>query len=490
MSDTTDPVADLAALIERVSGNVILPGHYPFLADTAKRRAASLRLGGVPAYVRALALGDLPGEWSCLLPHITIKESFLFRHPQHFAALASTVLPRLGAAHTSRNSLRVWSAGCARGEEPTTLAIVLAECGEVAHGDWRILATDVDEEALAAARAGVFGERAVSQVPAHLRERYFVRRGDSFEVSPEIARRIEYRAANLVNEPLPVEPGSFDVVFLRNVLIYFRPESQRRVAAAIARALTPDGVLFLGPAETLWQLSGDLEPVDLEDCFCYRRTAPRSTHLGDRGPGPGVRGEGAEQRARLRAVPDQGEPLDTQRTTAHPGSPPRDVHGREARTAHGAPPAEASPVPGPRTPDPGLTGTQERLHAAVRSLVEGRIDRAAELLDQVLLADPSDPATHAFEGFLHDVSGRTQMAAASYRAALFLDPGLFQVRLLLADALRRVANEQRAALEYREVMATLAGGRAHAVEALAGLPLPGAEQARQRCRDALLGRSN
>lgn len=490
MSDATDPVADLAALIERVSGNVILPGHYPFLAETAKRRAVSLRLAGVPAYVRALALGDLPGEWSCLLPHVTIKESFLFRHPQHFAALASTVLPRLAAAHAGRHVLRVWSAGCARGEEPTTLAIVLAECSDVADRGWRILATDVDEEALAAARTGVFGERAVSQVPAHLRERYFVERGDSFEVSPEIARRIEYRVLNLVHEPLPVEPGSFDVVFLRNVLIYFRPDSQRRVAAAIARTLTPNGVLFLGPAETLWQISGELEPVDLEDCFCYRHATVSATAPGVRAPGSGVRGELAAQESWRRARPREVASPSTPEATAQPqerAPAARDVH---MAAGNAEPPEGVAPVSGARSPQLGFTGTQERLAAAVRSLTEDRIDRAAELLDQALLADPSDPATHAFEGFLHDVSGRTQMAVASYRATLFLDPGLFQVRLLLADALRRLGNEQRAALEYREVMATLAARRGHPVEALAKLPLPDGEQALQRCREALQGRSN
>ena len=143
MSEPSDPVAELAVLVERVSGNVILPGHYPFLAETAKRRAVALRLPGLQAYVRALAHGDIPGEWSSLLPHVTIKEPFLFRHPQHFAALADTILPRLAAARGRERAIRVWSAGCANGEEPTTLAIVLAECGALAGREWSVLAIQV-----------------------------------------------------------------------------------------------------------------------------------------------------------------------------------------------------------------------------------------------------------------------------------------------------------------------------------------------------------
>ncbi|HQT95952.1 MAG TPA: CheR family methyltransferase [Thermoanaerobaculaceae bacterium] len=438
-------LAELAGLIEETSGNVIPPDHYKFLGETAKRRAASLRLAGVAAYVGALARGELPGEWSRLLPHVTVKESYLFRHPQHFAALATTILPRLATARVARRSLAVWSAGCARGEEPATLAIALAECRELVGWDWRILATDVDEEALAAAGAATFGERAVADVPADLRARHLLRHGESYELAPALARRIEYRALNLVREPLALSPALFDLVFLRNVLIYFRPEVQRRVAAAVAGALAPDGYLFLGPAETLWQVASGLDAVDLGDCFCYRHAGAAAAAAPHRRP-------------------------DAQRRPERPVA---------------AATALRPTVHAPRTVVLEARGTQERLALAARHAAADRFDDAVELVDQALLADPSDAGVHALEGFLHDISGRSQMAVASYRAALFLDAGLFQVRLLLADALRRLGHEQRAALEYREVLAALGAGRAHEVEALAPLALPDRREALRRCREAL-----
>ena len=448
MSGPESAIAELAALIERVSGNVVPAEHYPFLSETARRRAAHVRLAGAPEYVRALADGDLPGEWSRLLAHVTVKESFLFRHPQQLAALATTVVPRLTAARAARRTFAVWSAGCARGEEPATLAIVLAECRELAGWDWRILATDVDEEALAAAAAGRFGERAVSAVPPELLARHLARTGGAWELSPELAHRIRYRALNLVEEPLELPPGSFDLVFMRNVLIYFRPETQRRVAAAVAGALAPDGYLFLGPAETLWQLSGGLDAVDLVECFCYRH--------------------------------------------AEPGARGRESGARDA----GAPPASPAPAPpaagpgraiGALRPPPGLIGTRERITLAARHLAEGRREAAAGLVDQALLADPSDAGVHALEGLAHALSARWQTAVASYRAALFLDARLFQVRLLLADALRRLGHGQRADLECREVLATLAAGQAREIEALAPLGLPDRAEAERRCREALRG---
>ncbi len=486
MSDPVAVLAELAALIEEASGNVIPPSHLTFLAETAKRRAASLRLAGVSAYVGALARGELPGEWSSLLPHVTVKESFLFRHPQHFAALANTILPRLAATRAERRSLAIWSAGCARGEEPATLAIVLAECRELAGWEWRILATDVDEEALAAAAAGAFGERAVSGVPAELRARYLLPRGESYELSPALARHIEYRVLNLVREPLALPPAGFDLIFLRNVLIYFRPEVQRRVAGEVARTLAPDGFLFLGPAETLWQVAKELDAIDLGDCFCYR-------HAGE---AAGLPSPAAAAARRGPLVPPGRDP---EIPPAQPPIEPRlaGAAGGAATPHGGADTAHASERPRPAATGLRTTvhaarpvasegrGTRERLALAARQVAMDRLAEAAELLDLALLADPSDAGVHALEGFMHDISGRSQMALASYRAALFLDAGLFQVRLLLADSLRRLGFEQRAVLEYREVLAALAAGRAHDVEALAPLGLPGRGEALRRCREAL-----
>jgi hypothetical protein len=110
------------------------------------------------------------------------------------------------------------------------------------------------------------------------------------------------------------------------------------------------------------------------------------------------------------------------------------------------------------------------------------------LVEEALLADPSDPAVHALEGYIHDLSGRTEMAIVSYRATLFLAHSLFQVRLLLAEALRRLGRDERAAHEYREVLSALAAGPGSGLDAFAALPLASREQAARRCREALARR--
>jgi len=457
---TNEVVQRLAHLIEEVSGNAIPAGHLPFLADIAARRAAACDRRDVASYVDALGAGLLGDEWRSLLPLITVKESYLFRTPQHFAGIRDVLLPRLLAVRAATRRLRIWSAGCARGEEPVTLAIVLAEYPPLASWSWHIDATDVDEEALAAGRRGLFGERAVALVPPELRARYFVRQGDQHELSPELQAHIDYRGVNLIHEPFPVPAEPYDLILLRNVLIYFRPESQRRVVSGMARSLAAEGFLFLGPSETLWQLSDALVPLDLEECFCYHHAPPA--------PRPH---RGAAHPQGVAVLPSRPGPA---REGLPTGARPSPASRPEPAPPRAVKPAAVEPA-----------STSERLAAAADHLVANRLAEAAEQIEAALLSEPADPSVHAIEGVLHDVSGRTELAVASYRATLFLDPALFQVRLLLADALRHLGFADRARHEYREALRALAGPRPRELPALPGVPLPTAEQAAGRARAAL-----
>ena len=272
-------------------------------------------------------------------------------------------------------------------------------------------------------------------------------------------------------EPFPCPATPFDIIFLRNVLIYFRADFQRRVVAAVTRALAPDGFLVVGPAETLWQLTEELEPEDLGDCFCYHRAAPHPA----RGPGSGVRARETGERAEGRGERGSGStirgpgsgvrgPAFTRRPTSLPGT--RKDESRRAVAA-------------------ALPSTRDRLGVAAGYLVANRSEEAARLVTEAIQADPSEASAHALEGLLHDVCGRPEQAVASYRAALYLDPALFQARLLLADALRRAGHHARAAQEYRQVLTLLAGSRSRELDELAPLPLPDRVTAGQRARTAL-----
>ena len=447
----------LVTLIRERTGNVIPQSRYPFLEEVAQRRARGKGFASVESYVAALESAALPAEWESLIPLVTIKESYFFRAPQQFEIIRRDVLPRLIAARAQTRQLRIWSAACARGEEPATLAILLAEEAELAGWSWSIVASDVDEEALAGARTGLYGDRAVAQVPADLLGRYFKRRGKLFELAADLRSRIEYRLVNLAHPPFDVPGAEYDLILLRNVLIYFRRPLQRRVVSQVGQYLSPDGYLFLGASETLWQIQDELEAVDLGSCFSYRhRREPREVPP-------------AKPAAPARKPPPR--PL--------PPPAPESRDSRE-RTVRAAGPAAPPPLAAP--PD-----LHDRLLAAARGLAANRIDEAGQILGEVLAADPADSAAHALQGFLHDLTGRADDAVTAYRAALYLDAALFQVRVLLADCLLRLGNRERAEHHYREVLAHLAGGRERSLPEFADLPFPDRARAKRRCRQVLGG---
>ncbi len=435
----------LVTLIRERTGNVVPPSRYAFLEELIERRSQARRCGSAAEYVRELETGGVPGEWENLIPLVTIKESYFFRAPQQFDIIREQILPQLVRARASAKHLRIWSAACARGEEPATLAMVLAEERALAGWTWSIMATDLDEEALAGARLGLYGERAVAQVPPPLAQRYFSPRGKLYELDPALRARIEYRLLNLAEPPYPLPARGFDLILLRNVLIYFRQPLQRRVVTHAAQHLSAEGYLFLGASETLWQIQEEgLEAAGLGSCFAYR--LPR-------------------------------EP----RAERSPTKAARPAAGPEERSV---PPVVVSSRPEPPLKPEDV---QERLRAAARSLAGNRIDEASRALEQVLAADPSEPAGHALEGFLHDVTGRTGEAVVSYRAALYLDPELYQVRLLLADCLLRLGNRDRAEHHYREVLTHLGNDRQRDLQILEDLPFPDRLRARKRCRQVLGG---
>ena len=496
-----NPLQQLVGLIRDATGNALPPARHGFLEDLAARRAAAR---GLPLddYVRALAAHQLADEWERLIPLVTIKESYFFRAPQQFEAIERQLLPRLLRARAASRRLRIWSAACARGEEPATLAMLLADHPALAGWEWSILATDLDEEALAGARRGLYGERAVAPVPPALLARWFSRRGKLFELAPELRSRIDYRTLNLAQPPFALPADEYDLILLRNVLIYFGRPLQSWVMAHVRQFLSRRGALFLGASETLWQIQDDLEAVDLGTCYCYRHRRARE---------PAAAGEPERAKAGAAARATTG-------TTASSASRPAAAATAAVTTAPAAPASasrspvstarDAMPAAGPRRRAPAIaapagavpstasTASEDAATARPRSALEillgaahqlaaNRIEAASQAVEEALAADPSEPAGHLLDGFLHDLGGRTEAAAASYRAALYLDPSLFQARLLLADSLLRLDQRGRAEHQYREILAALAAGRERSVAIFDGLPLPDRERALRRCRQAL-----
>jgi chemotaxis protein methyltransferase CheR len=234
-----------------------------------------MRARGCADVASYLALLDEAAERQALLDEVTIPETHFFRNPPQIRVLRSHVLPELLKQASSTRRLRIWSAGCSTGEEPYTIAMLIRELLPVSSGwDIKVIATDISTRALAAATAARYGERAFVMTDPLDQQRFFYLDTDSgaYVVRDEIRELVEFRHHNLVVDEPPFEAGELDMVLCRNVTIYFDRNTTKRLMQRLHTRLRDGGYLFLGHAETLWQISDDFTLVSLGDAFVYRRT--------------------------------------------------------------------------------------------------------------------------------------------------------------------------------------------------------------------------
>jgi two-component system, chemotaxis family, CheB/CheR fusion protein len=202
-------------------------------------------------------------EFTRLFNTILINVTSFFRDPQHWDYVRDEVVPRLVGSSATTDPIRVWSAGCASGEEAYSIAMLLAEVlgSEAFRERVKIYATDADEEALAQARHAVYSAQSAADVPPPLLERYFEKQDDRYLFNKELRRSVIFGRHDLIQDA-PI--SRVDLLLCRNCLMYFNTEAQSQVLARFHFALVPRGVLFLGKAETLLAQSRTFDPLDIK----------------------------------------------------------------------------------------------------------------------------------------------------------------------------------------------------------------------------------
>jgi chemotaxis methyl-accepting protein methylase len=251
-----------AALLVERTGMQLSDGLRERLAACLDKAAGAR--GQTPERYAAGLAGD-PGAFQELLDRVTVQESGFFRHPDQFAALARVVLPAI------EGPVVVWSAGCANGQEPYSLAMELAASG---HPDWQVLATDISAAAVARTRAGRYSTAELAGLPpAH---RHWIRpAGEAWEIDPALRRRVRVEQANLTAR-FPIEPGRCQVVFCRNVLIYLARTVSESFLDRLAGWLPPDGLVFLGYSEAMLAPTRRLRVEQVGNTFALRVVPERS----------------------------------------------------------------------------------------------------------------------------------------------------------------------------------------------------------------------
>lgn len=237
----------IADKVLRTAG-IVLRDHKRQMVYT--RLARRLRALGLTSFAAYMDLLDGPGaaaELEEFANAVTTNLTAFFRESHHFDHLRAQVLEP--ALRAGRRRLRIWSAGCSTGEEPYSIALTAQACGALG-GDLRILATDLDTQVLARAKAGVYRADRIGDIPAELRAAGLRRTGpDAWEVAPALKAAIAFRRLNLLQD-WPFR-GPFDAIFCRNVVIYFDAETKAALVRRFAELLTEDGVLYLGHSESL-----------------------------------------------------------------------------------------------------------------------------------------------------------------------------------------------------------------------------------------------
>ena len=423
-------LATLAQLVEARSGLRFLESRRTELAMKASRAFASSGQPTWDAYLHRLSGGgDL---LDALIAALTVGETYVFRHRAAFEVLEQTVLPDLIARRAAARSLRLWSAGCATGEEAYSIAIAVRRTlPDLQQWDVRILATDINPAFLARAAEGVYGEWSFRETDDRFKASYFTTEGKRYRIRPEIRRLVRFAPLNLAEDGYPssaTNTAHVDLIVCRNVLIYFGPERSYEMVQRLRASLAPGGWLMLGPSDALPGLLDGFEMQLTPPGVFYRRLEASAER---RAPG---------------------------------GTLTRADTGSAATIAHAVRPLPAAPpwpAPVARTPLEAPAPPKERAHeaagdvawqAARASADAGLLEEAEDHCRRAAAHDTLRPEPYHLLGMLRQARGDDAGALAAFRQALYADRSFALALLAVAALKRRTGNvaEARHALARAE----------------------------------------
>lgn len=255
----------IARVLHDDSGIAMPETKLPLVYSRLTKRLRTLKISDFQDYCALIESDAGEAERKHMLAALTTNVTRFFREPHHFQELEKTILPPLAQSAKAGGRLRIWSAGCSSGEEPYSIALsLLSVLPDAANLDVKLLATDIDPNVLARARKGTYPDGSVTEIPAALRKRYVTKapEGDDVQMSESLQQLITFNELNLIR-PWPVK-GPFDIIFCRNVVIYFDEPTQHELWRNFARVLKPGGWLFIGHSERVFGTAcDDLRPAGI-----------------------------------------------------------------------------------------------------------------------------------------------------------------------------------------------------------------------------------
>jgi chemotaxis protein methyltransferase CheR len=444
-----------------------------YLADVLRRRLEATRQSR--GHYLARMETDRPGEEiRALAQELTVAETYFFRHLDQFHAFSDVALPGRVHAQTARRRLAILSAGCASGEEAYSLAILVFDAAARRSCDVSIVGVDVNPAMLEKARRARFSTWALRDTPADVQRRWFHPAGRDFVLDDVIRGLVTFEEVNLIDEDQEFwQPDTFDIVFCRNVLMYFGHEDAQRVVARIARAIQPGGYLFLGHAETLRGMSNDFHLCHTHSTFYYQRkehaerppprptpkaglSRAKSTPLAAVVEGTDSWIEAIHRASeRIEALTSTPDRPRASGTAASPAStrPTWDLGAaleffRRERFTEALEMVQALPSESQRDPDVLL------LQAVLLTHCE-QPDRAEEACRRLLAVDEMNAGAHYLLALCREGVGDREGALNHDQTAVYLDPGFAMPRLHLGLLARRTGDRAAAQRELGQALVLL-----------------------------------
>jgi chemotaxis protein methyltransferase CheR len=421
-------------------------------------------------------------EFRALAEELTVNETFFFRNADNFRAFAETVLPERIRAKTREKRLRILSAGCASGEEPYSLAVLVREAlSDLGNWDVKIIGLDVNPAVLAKAAQARYSAWSLRATSEDAKRRYFRADGPDFVLAPAIQKMVTFEERNLVDEdPLFWQSLACDVVFCRNVLMYFTPDKARDVVRRIGGALLPGGFFFLGHAETLRGLTQEFHLCHTHDTFYYRRrdaseaVVATATWVGlSREQAEDSLPAVVESTASWVDVIQRASERIATLADGRSGSP-----GQDAPLT--TPAGQAAATAAPRAWDLGLVLEalrQERFSDAlelIRSLPpdshedpdalllravlltnNGRLDESEEVCSRLLAVDELNAGAHYLMALCREHAGDSTGAIEHGQTAIYLDAGFAMPHLHLGIMAKRSGDAATAQRELGQALILL-----------------------------------
>jgi len=410
-------LSSLRNLIESSSGLVLGDAKLPHLSAVVRGRMAALGIPDAPGYMEFLSEGEKgAAERRGLVSELLVGETGFFRTPVLFQAFEKAILPGL-LAQGSVSPLPIWCAGCATGEEAYSVAIAALEGFRGRHAvPVRVRATDLHPRFIDAARVGIYPGQALRNLPDRIKETWFTPTKDGrYRVTEAVRRLVDFEERNLIDflsDPLPSE--RYAAIFCRNVMIYFRSDTTRRLVERFHESLIDGGVLFLGHSETLWGISEAFRLEQREKIFYYRK--PRAEVIPPRlAAAPRPSGTSAPRRRGFRADPPPPPPV-----------------------------ADSSPA-------------MKLVLSAERLADEGRIEDAVATCRRAAALDPGCPEAEYLTAFLLRGHGRHAEALYHAERALERDPRFVFADMEAAECLCGMGRAGEAALRWKGILRAIEG---------------------------------